>query len=71
MAAIDSFEFLLREILEYFSNIRDALALLGAIYAAKKTLKTSWSLLKAVNVHFLSKISQNCDLTDKFGEWAG
>ena len=71
MAAVDRFEFLLREILDYFSHIRDSFAILGAFYAARKTLKTSWSLLNALNVHFLSRLSQKCDLTEKFGEWAG
>ena len=71
MAAVDRFELLLREIFNYFSHIRDSFALLGAVYAARKTLKTSWSLLNALNVHFLSRLSQKCDLTEKFGEWAG
>ena len=71
MAAVDRFELLLREIFHYFSHIRDSFAILGAVYAARKTLKTSWSLLNALNVHFLSRLSQKCNLTEKFGEWAG
>ncbi|XP_060561793.1 inactive hydroxysteroid dehydrogenase-like protein 1 isoform X2 [Ruditapes philippinarum] len=70
MAAIDRFEFLLREILEVFSDIKDAFAILGAIYAARKTFQLSATLFESVNVHLISRLSANCDLAEKFGSWA-
>ncbi|XP_053384919.1 inactive hydroxysteroid dehydrogenase-like protein 1 isoform X2 [Mercenaria mercenaria] len=70
MAAIDRFEFLLREILEFFSNIRDVFAVLGAIYAAKKTLRLAATVFDSVNVQLISRLSANCDLSEKFGSWA-
>ena len=71
MAAIDRFEFLLREILDVFSNLRDAFALLGALYAARKTFQLSATLFGSLNVHLISRLSVNCDLAEKFGKWAG
>ncbi|KAL4225484.1 Inactive hydroxysteroid dehydrogenase-like protein 1 [Mactra antiquata] len=71
MAAIDRFDFLLREILQTCSNIRDVLAFLGAFYAAKRTLRMAANIFDSLNVHLLSRISPNCNLAEKFGEWAG
>ena len=71
MAAVDSFDFLLKEIVEYFKQIRDVFALIGALYVANKSLKISWTILKALNAHVFSRLSQKCDLPEKFGLWAG
>ena len=71
MAAVDSFEFLLREINKICSCYRDALALIGALYASRQTIKIVYCLLKTGNDHVLSKLSGLVDLRKNFGKWAG
>ncbi|XP_041367419.1 inactive hydroxysteroid dehydrogenase-like protein 1 [Gigantopelta aegis] len=70
MAAIDSFEFLLKEILQVFSTGRDAFAILGAVYTASKAISISRCILTALNDHFLSRLRRQSDLKTKFGRWA-
>ena len=41
MAAVDRLEFLLTEVFGAFANIRDGLALIGALYASKKATEIS------------------------------
>ena len=71
MAAVDRLEFLLTEVFGAFANIRDGLALIGALYASKKALKYLYLVLKAGNDHLLSKLSFIGDFRRRFGSWAG
>ncbi|XP_060075045.1 inactive hydroxysteroid dehydrogenase-like protein 1 [Ylistrum balloti] len=70
MAAVDSFEYLFREISSVCRSTRDALALIGALYASRKTLQLMSCVLKAGHDHFLSKLSRWSDLKKRFGQWA-
>ena len=71
MAAVDRFDFLFREFSQVFGDVRDLFALLGTIYAAKKTIKFASNTLSCLNEHIFCKLSPNCDLSQKFGPWAG
>lgn len=71
MAGVDSFEFLLREINKLCSYYRDALALLGALYASRQALRIVCCVLKTGNDHVLTKLSGLVDLKKNFGKWAG
>lgn len=70
MAGVDSFEFLLREINKLCSYYRDALALLGALYASRQALRIVCCVLKTGNDHVLTKLSGLVDLKKNFGKWA-
>lgn len=70
MAGVDSFEFLLREINKLCSYYRDALALIGALYASRQALRIVCCILKTGNDHVLTKLSGLVDLKKNFGEWA-
>ncbi|XP_062609753.1 inactive hydroxysteroid dehydrogenase-like protein 1 [Saccostrea cucullata] len=70
MAAIDSFDFLLREVSKLCSYYRDALAVLGALYASRQALKVVYCILKSGNDHVLTKLSSLVDLRRNFGKWA-
>lgn len=70
MAAVDRFEFLLQEIIGFFSNIRDIFAIIGALYTARKAISLTVTVFDSINVHLLSKLSPKCDLSKKFGSWA-
>ena len=71
MAAVDSFELLFREISKVFSNIRDAFALIGAYYVAKKSLNIVGHAAGAFYVHAYSCFAEEVDLRRKYGPWAG
>lgn len=71
MAGVDGFDFLLREISELCSYYRDALALLGALYASRQALRVVYCVLKTGNDHVLTKLSSLVDLRKNFGKWAG
>lgn len=71
MAGVDSFEFLLREINKLCSYYRDALALIGALYASRQALRIVCCILKTGNDHVLTKLSGLVDLQKNFGKWAG
>ncbi|KAK3591883.1 hypothetical protein CHS0354_005089 [Potamilus streckersoni] len=69
-AAIDSFQFLLREIIKTVSHIRDSLALIGLLYVSTKTIKNACTLLRTLNDHALSRIAQSRNSPLQFGPWA-
>ena len=71
MAAVDSFELLFKELSKYFSNIRDAFAVIGAYYVAKKSLNIVSHVAGAAYVHIYSYMAQEVDLRQKYGPWAG
>lgn len=71
MAAVDSFQLLLKEIFKACSHLRDAFAILGAVYAARKAMRLTRCLLSVVNDHVLSQLVGQWDLRKEFGPWAG
>ena len=70
MAAVDSFQLLLQDILENASSVQDTLALFGIFYVTKVSASCIWSFLKAIREHSLSRF-WSVDLTQKYGPWAG
>ncbi|KAK7473641.1 hypothetical protein BaRGS_00035119 [Batillaria attramentaria] len=70
MAAVDSFHLLFRQISAVFSDIRDAFAVIGAYYVAKKSLNVASHVADAVYVYLYSKVAEEVDLREKFGPWA-
>ena len=71
MAAIDQFDFLLREIFHVFGDFRDALAVVGSLYALRKTYRVIYKVCGCFNEHLFCRLSRQCDLSQKFGTWAG
>ncbi|GAB1610918.1 inactive hydroxysteroid dehydrogenase-like protein 1 [Argonauta hians] len=69
MAYVDNFGFLFRYCGEVFSSGRDALAVIGVYYSAKKVLDFTYTILRACNSHILSKI-QHTDFKKLYGKWA-
>lgn len=69
MAAVDSFDHLLREISLQTGNIRDVLALVGLYYVTKNTVQFSYEVITGVRTHLWSKV-RPIDLNN-LGEWAG
>ncbi|ELU03062.1 hypothetical protein CAPTEDRAFT_167281 [Capitella teleta] len=67
--AVDSFQFLLKETLSLFSKVRDTLAIVGALYAARRTLALSWRMYKAFKAHGLSRLTYQSHLC-YYGSWA-
>ncbi|XP_046551500.1 inactive hydroxysteroid dehydrogenase-like protein 1 [Haliotis rubra] len=70
MAAVDSFQLLLKEIFKTCSHLRDAFAILGALYTARKAIRLTRCLLSVVNDHVLSQLGGQWDLRKEFGPWA-
>ena len=69
-AAVDSFQFLLREGIALFSRVRNTLALVGALYAARRTLAITWRMYRAFKAHGISRLTYQSHLLH-YGEWAG
>ncbi|XP_028296417.1 inactive hydroxysteroid dehydrogenase-like protein 1 [Gouania willdenowi] len=70
MAAVDSFEFLYREICLTCGFYRDTLALLGALYAASKAVRLLRSCWSSVRVHFVPRLFPGRSLKHRYGAWA-
>lgn len=70
MAAVDSFPLLYREIARTCSVYYEILALVGALYTAKKAVILLRNCCSLARVHFLPRIFPNKKLTHRFGEWA-
>ena len=68
--AVDRFDFLAREVLALFSSFRDGLAVIGACFAAKRTLQLSWNVYRALKVHAVARCFHT-DLVKQYGSWAG
>ncbi|XP_013404575.1 inactive hydroxysteroid dehydrogenase-like protein 1 [Lingula anatina] len=67
-AVVDSFSFLAKEIISVLTSFRDALALIGAIYAARKTLGLSYKVVSAIRFVLYTKFGRR-DLV-RYGHWA-
>lgn len=70
MAAVDSFQFLYREIARSCSFYYDTLALVGALYTASKAVILLRDCCTLVRVHFLPRMIPNRRLIHRFGDWA-
>ena len=70
MAAVDSFQLLLKDILEQTNSVQEALALFGLACITKVSVSCLWSFFKAFRVHTLSRL-YSVDLVKNFGPWAG
>lgn len=70
MAAVDSFQFLYREISRSCSFYYETLALVGALYAASKVVVLMRDCCTLVRVHFLPRMTPTKRLTQRFGDWA-
>ena len=70
-AAVDSFDFLAREIIGVFTSIRDILALVGAAFAAKRTLSLSGTAWEVIRVHGLARLFPERNFAKRYGPWAG
>lgn len=71
MAAVDSFELLWREISKVFSDVRDALAFVGAYYLARRSITVAGHIANAFYVHLYSKVVDEMDFVKRYGPWAG
>ncbi|XP_064635582.1 inactive hydroxysteroid dehydrogenase-like protein 1 isoform X1 [Lineus longissimus] len=71
MTSVDDLNFLFisRQISEIFTSYRDSFALIGLVYATRKTQSVVCSLLDAVRTHIWSKYGR-LDLVKKYGKWA-
>ncbi|XP_077986941.1 inactive hydroxysteroid dehydrogenase-like protein 1 [Glandiceps talaboti] len=69
MAAVDRFEFLMREITNTFTAYNEIFAIFGAIYMAKKTITTIVELHDAVKVHLAARVRRP-NLVRRYGAWA-
>lgn len=70
MAAVDSFQFLYREIARSCSFYFETLALVGALYTATKAVVLLRDCCTLVRVHFLPRMIPSRRLTHRFGDWA-
>ena len=68
---VDSFEFLLKEITVVTTDIRDGLALIGAVYTSSKLCYISWSLYKFLRTHGVARFSHKNFKQKYGGDWAG
>uniref|UniRef100_UPI0037E7BBA2 inactive hydroxysteroid dehydrogenase-like protein 1 n=1 Tax=Semicossyphus pulcher TaxID=241346 RepID=UPI0037E7BBA2 len=70
MAAVDSFQFLYREISRSCSCYFETLALVGALYTASRAVILLRDCCMLVRVHFLPRMIPTKKLTQRFGDWA-
>uniref|UniRef100_A0A3B4WRT3 Hydroxysteroid dehydrogenase like 1 n=1 Tax=Seriola lalandi dorsalis TaxID=1841481 RepID=A0A3B4WRT3_SERLL len=70
MAAVDSFQFLYREISRSCNSYFETLALVGALYTASRALMLLRDCCTLVRVHFLPRIIPCKKLTQRYGDWA-
>lgn len=70
MSAVDSFQFLYREISRSCSFYYETLALVGALYTASKAVILMRDCCTLVRVHFLPRMIPTMRLTQRFGDWA-
>ncbi|XP_060907604.1 inactive hydroxysteroid dehydrogenase-like protein 1 [Labrus mixtus] len=70
MAAVDSFQFLYREVSRSCSFYFDTLALVGALYTASKVIILLRDCCVLVRVHFLPRMIPTKKLTQRYGDWA-
>ncbi|KAM4522769.1 inactive hydroxysteroid dehydrogenase-like protein 1 [Odontesthes bonariensis] len=70
MAAVDSFQFLFREISRSCSSYFETLALVGALYTASRAVILLSDCCTLVRVHFLPRMIPCRKLTQSYGDWA-
>ncbi|XP_045917224.1 inactive hydroxysteroid dehydrogenase-like protein 1 [Micropterus dolomieu] len=70
MAAVDSFQFLYREISRSCSVYFETLALVGALYTASRAVILLRDCCTLIRVHFLPRMIPSKKLTQRFGDWA-
>jgi len=67
---VDRFEYLAREIISTLTSARDVLAVVGTLYAARKSLSVLCRLLTTLKTYGVGP-SWFPDLRQRYGEWAG
>jgi hypothetical protein len=72
MTSVDDLNFLYisRQISEIFTSYRDSFALIGLVYATRKSQSAVCALLGGIRTHLISKYGK-VDLVKKYGKWAG
>ncbi len=70
MAAVDSFQFLYREMSRSCSSHFETLALVGALYTASRAVILLRDCCTLVRVHFLPRMIPSKRLKQRFGDWA-
>lgn len=70
MAAVDSFQFLYREVSRSCSPYFETLALVGALYTASRAVILLRDCCTLVRVHFLPRMIPTKKLNQRFGDWA-
>ncbi|XP_078101584.1 inactive hydroxysteroid dehydrogenase-like protein 1 [Sander vitreus] len=70
MAAVDSFQFLYREVSRSCSPYLETLALVGALYTARRVIVLLRDCCALLRVHFLPRMIPSKKLTQIFGDWA-
>jgi len=67
---VDSFEYLAREIISTLTSARDVLAVIGTLYAARKSLSVACRLVTTLKTYGIAP-SWRSDFRLRYGEWAG
>uniref|UniRef100_A0A8D0HPI6 Inactive hydroxysteroid dehydrogenase-like protein 1 n=1 Tax=Sphenodon punctatus TaxID=8508 RepID=A0A8D0HPI6_SPHPU len=70
MAAVDSFSLLYREIGRSCNYYLEALALVGALYTARKCVSLSCDFYNLLRLHFIPRLVSRADLVNQYGRWA-
>lgn len=70
MAAVDSFQFLYRELSRSCSSYFETLALVGALYTASRAVILLSDCCTLVRVHFLPRMIPSKKLAQRYGDWA-
>ncbi|KAM8799194.1 inactive hydroxysteroid dehydrogenase-like protein 1 [Eudromia elegans] len=70
MAAVDRFSLLYREIGRTCNFYIEALAIVGAWYAARKCISFALNSYSLLRLHFLPKVVGEIDLVRRYGRWA-
>ena len=69
--AVDKFDLLFSEIIKTAANVKEAFAILGILYASRRTIGLSWCLYKAIRTYGIAKLCKT-DLKSRYGgSWAG
>lgn len=70
MAAVDSFQFLYSEISRSCNSYFETLALVGALYTARRAAVVLRDCCMLVRVHFLPRMIPCKKLSQRYGDWA-
>lgn len=70
MAAVDSFHLLYREVARSCHNHFEFLAVVGALYTARKGVSILYEFYSVVRLHVTPHILRRRDLVKQYGEWA-